>query len=212
MESINQLVLNPPKSGGLENSPKTLELSPRQRKLVSIAEMARKLKGLPAMERAERMVTLAAWELALAELADTDLEASFQRAARNYTDTTKPFGVPQMLAAYDLLRLDRQRENRLREIEAERAQARDNMAERYACRHCQDRGAQFVRHSDGYSSLKICECKGGTRALCKEDGWMTNDKGEWYRASWSQPGEEYCATCNVLKDRGRCENCDDLSS
>lgn len=154
------------------------------------------------------MVTLTSWELALAEVADTDLEASFQRAARNYTDTTKPFGVPQILAAYDLLRLDRQRETRMREIEAEAAQAKDHMAERYQCSHCRDRGAQFIRHSDGYSSSKTCECRGGTRALRKEDGWLTNDKGEWYRPSWQQPGEEYCDTCQVLKDNGHCEMCD----
>ncbi len=156
----------------------------------------------------ERASTVQSWELALAEIPDEDLHPSFQRAARNFTDVTKPFGVPQILAAYDLLRADRARARRLSEIEADRQQAKEQVTGKYKCEHCADRGAQIVRHSDGYSSAKLCECSGGSRALRREEGWLTNDKGEWHRPSWQQPNEEYCTICGVLRDHGRCEMCD----
>lgn len=209
MEQVSQaLAQNPPRSGGIVNSSKISALSPRQSLLATVAEMIRKLKCLPLMERAERESTVRSWELALVEIPDADLLPVFQRAAQGYTDVSKPFGVPQMLAAFDLLRAERQREQRLREIEADRTQAREHAASRFVCEHCRDRRVQIIRHADGYSSAKACECAGGTRALRKEDGWMTSAKGEWYRASWGQPHEEYCTGCGVLKDHGRCEMCD----
>ncbi|MFN7929864.1 MAG: hypothetical protein U0Y68_18350 [Blastocatellia bacterium] len=176
MEPIsNQLVPNPPKSGVIADTSKTLAFSSRQTLLAEIAEMVRKLKCLPMMERMERASTVQSWELALAEISDEDLHPSFQRAARNFTDVTKPFGVPQILAAYDLLRSDRERERRLREIETDafrpksrwQASTDANTVLTEACRSCATATATAVQSfANAVAAAVLCVVKmAGSRTI-----------------------------------------------
>lgn len=155
------------------------------------------------------------WELALADIPTDDLLPAYQRAAARYTDAERPFGVPQVREGWELYNAERQRLARIAAVENERLSAREHLADRYHCSHCRDRRYQFVRHADGVSSAKLCECSGGTRAMCAQDGWLQNERGEWYRPSWQQAPEpspvqedEVCIGCGVIKENNRCEMCD----
>ena len=159
------------------------------------------------MERSEREFTSNSWGLALANIPTSDLRAAYESAASSYTDASLPFGVPQVREGWEKVKLQRQREAKLQEMEAERISAKENMAGRFHCQYCEDRGAQIVRHADGYTSAKPCACRGGAPALTESSGWARNSKGEWYRPDL-QPKQTPCPSCGVIREYGRCEQCD----
>ena len=211
MEALKNLVEKPQKSNASESLQTISDTQPtqRQRQIALLAEMARKLKGLPTMATAERDLTVQSWEIALRAVPDEALLPSYEIAAQAYTDPEKPFGVPHILKGFELWQARRQREQRAAEIEAERGNARENYLDRYACPHCHDKGAQFVKHSDGNTSAKTCYCKGGSSPLTVADGWQRDDFGYWFRPTWFPPKDTPCPECGVMREGGNCEMCDD---